>query len=53
MRWRRVLLIIGACEMAFALALTREMLAFSADPLSGIARLMPAVDLAQVLNWIP
>lgn len=54
MTWRRILMVVGACELAFAVKFGSEFLAFTADPLPAIAsavtNLLPAFDLAQLLQ---
>ncbi len=54
MTLRRVLWIIGACELVLAVVVGNEILSFAADPLPGIASalsdLMPSLDLAQWLD---
>lgn len=54
MTWRRVVMAIGACELALALKVSADVLAFSSDPLPHIASLvtdlLPAIDLAHWIN---
>lgn len=54
MSWRRILTVIGICELVFAAKLCGDVFELASDPLPAIigtiGRLLPAFDLAQLMN---